>query len=419
LNNFNLYFTKNDSLGTNHVGIGYDCGDNLPGKLSAIQTHPSIISVAGTKTFAGHFRNIDESNSFKTIFTGVYGEAIGQNMLDGAINFGGHFKADSARQSVGVAGISTGGAYSVGVYGEAMNGTVVNYGVYGKATGTNAWAGWFDGPGFLGAGAWTYSDYNLKQNIQEFSEANSILSQLNPVRYDFKTTEFPQLNLSATPQIGLIAQELQQVLPDAVRDAQTPAKYDSLGNIIEESVAFKAVSYEKLIPVLVGGHQAQSNEISQLQLSNDSLRAQNQNLQQQILDLNNRFSQLESCLQAMLPGLCEINHGMIQQNSTGTQEQYKSTINVKLSNKNTIVLNQNVPNPFAESTVINYSIPATVVKAQIHFYDGQGKLINSVEITNRGAGQLNVFGEDLSSGTYTYTLVADGQIVSTKKMVKE
>lgn len=57
--------------------------------------------------------------------------------------------------------------------------------------------------------------------------------------------------------------------------------------------------------------------------------------------------------------------------------------------------------------------------AQIHFYDGQGKLINSVEITNRGAGQLNVFAEDLSSGTYTYTLVADGQIVSTKKMVKE
>lgn len=90
-----------------------------------------------------------------------------------------------------------------------------------------------------------------------------------------------------------------------------------------------------------------------------------------------------------------------------------------MSDKNTIILSQNVPNPFAESTVINYSIPATVVKAQIHFYDGQGKLINSVEITNRGAGQLNVFGEDLSSGTYTYSLVADGQIVSTKKMVKE
>ena len=58
-------------------------------------------------------------------------------------------------------------------------------------------------------------------------------------------------------------------------------------------------------------------------------------------------------------------------------------------------------------------------KSKIHFYDGQGKLINSVEITDRGAGQLNVFGEDPSSGTYTYTLVADGQIVSTKKMVKE
>jgi hypothetical protein len=253
---------------------------------------------------------------------------------------------------------------------------------------------------------------NLKQNIQEFSEANSILSQLNPVRYDFKTTEFPQLNLSATPQIGLIAQELQQVLPDAVRDAQTPAKYDSLGNIIEESVAFKAVSYEKLIPVLVGGHQEQQSTIEQLQTENEDLKAK-------LNELNAKFNQLEICLMNKFPDLCTMSQGIIQQNSTGTQEQYKSSINVKLSNKNTIVLNQNVPNPFAESTVINYSIPATVVKAQIHFYDGQGKLINSVEITTRGAGQLNVFGEDLSSGTYTYTLVADGQIVSTKKMVKE
>jgi hypothetical protein len=82
-------------------------------------------------------------------------------------------------------------------------------------------------------------------------------------------------------------------------------------------------------------------------------------------------------------------------------------------------LDQNVPNPFSEQTVINFSIPASVQKAQILFYNGEGKLIQSVNVAERGLGSLTVFGSDLSSGIYTYTLVADGQIVATKKMIRD
>ncbi|MEO9258424.1 MAG: T9SS type A sorting domain-containing protein, partial [Crocinitomicaceae bacterium] len=96
-----------------------------------------------------------------------------------------------------------------------------------------------------------------------------------------------------------------------------------------------------------------------------------------------------------------------------------SLIRVDLNDNENIVLDQNVPNPFAESTIISYSIPASVQKAQIHFYNLSGRLMKVVDITDRGAGQLNVFGQDLSSGVYTYTLVADGRIIDTKKMVKE
>jgi hypothetical protein len=51
--------------------------------------------------------------------------------------------------------------------------------------------------------------------------------------------------------------------------------------------------------------------------------------------------------------------------------------------------------------------------------DGTGKLINSVDISERGNGQLNVFANDLSTGVYTYSLVADGQITATKRMFKQ
>ena len=33
--------------------------------------------------------------------------------------------------------------------------------------------------------------------------------------------------------------------------------------------------------------------------------------------------------------------------------------------------------------------------------------------------QINVFANDLSSGTYTYSLVADGVVIATKRMVKQ
>ena len=69
--------------------------------------------------------------------------------------------------------------------------------------------------------------------------------------------------------------------------------------------------------------------------------------------------------------------------------------------------------------MIGYNLPETVKRAQILFYDAQGKLIQTVELTARGAGQLTVFADDLSSGVYTYALVANGAVVDTKKMVKQ
>jgi hypothetical protein len=168
------------------------------------------------------------------------------------------------------------------------------------------------------------------------------------------------------------------------------------------------LSFEVLYPIV----EAKDSVITALQ---------SQNLAQQasIDDLNDRLTQLENCLSNILPLLCQMNNTAIQPTLKEVQDQLSAVINVNLSDKNSIVLNQNVPNPFAESTVITYSVPLSVQKAQIQFNDGQGKLIKTVDISERGNGQLNVFANDLSSGVYTYTLVADGQIIATKRMVKQ
>ena len=40
-----------------------------------------------------------------------------------------------------------------------------------------------------------------------------------------------------------------------------------------------------------------------------------------------------------------------------------------------------------------------------------------VEVQERGSGSLTVFAEKLSSGIYSYSLIADGKLIDTKKMV--
>ena len=92
---------------------------------------------------------------------------------------------------------------------------------------------------------------------------------------------------------------------------------------------------------------------------------------------------------------------------------------MNLKDSQTIILDQNSPNPFSEQTTIGYFLTENVVKAQMLFYNAQGKLIQSVDLNERGKCSLNVFAQDLSNGIYTYTLVVDGKIVETKKMLKQ
>ena len=44
-------------------------------------------------------------------------------------------------------------------------------------------------------------------------------------------------------------------------------------------------------------------------------------------------------------------------------------------------------------------------------------MIQLVEINERGKGELIVYANNLSSGIYTYFLVADGKTIDSKKMI--
>ena len=80
-------------------------------------------------------------------------------------------------------------------------------------------------------------------------------------------------------------------------------------------------------------------------------------------------------------------------------------------------LYQNAPNPWSSETVIRYSLPNDVAKADIYIYDMQGLQLKSIPAQGRGESQVTLTARDLKAGMYLYALVADGQLIDSKQMI--
>lgn len=282
------------------------------------------------------------------------------------------------------------------------------YGI--RATGAS-YAAWFDGDVYINgvgtgsSGVFYTSDQQFKTHIDTIANATNIIQQLSPKTFFFDTVSTPQIKFGSERQYGFIAQEVELILPELVSEHTFPAQYDSLGNQTSTAINYKGLNYNAFIAILMKGMQDQQATLD----DKDSI----------ISNLNDRLTTLENCLSGILPLLCQLSNASVQENDETTQKQLINELKVILEDNQNIVLEQNAPNPFAEQTVINYFIPEAVQQAQIVFYNLSGKMIQTVNLTEKGNGKLTVYGNDLSSGTYTYSLIADGKLIATKKMVKK
>ena len=417
LNDFNYYFTgQGTNPDSNNIGssvaIGLNCGVPVPlAKLHVLQSvsnpFPAAPFFNNDLGIAGFFEN-DASGSITVgVFATSYGEA--------ELNVGGAFHATSthtnaAQSTLGVTGIAEngmdentgvmgearGGDFNFGVHGMAGQGTT-NYAVFGEledttTIGSNDFAGYFVGPVHSTHMITQGSDVKLKRNIKDLSSNNALalISKLNPKSYEYSTADYPSMRLPKGNQYGLIAQEVETVLPELVKEAIHPPKRDKQGKIIYPKVEYLAVNYTGFIPVLIGAVKEQQHTI-------DSLKEV----------INERLTLLEN----RLNGCCNAHNYKTDPNEGSNRQT------VELSNLQSIILDQNVPNPFAEQTSISYFIPDDAKNPQIIFFDMAGRVIKSMTI-EKGAGTVTVYAQTLSSGTYKYALLIDGKTIEVKTMMK-
>ena len=318
-------------------------------------------------------------------------------------------------QSIGVQGDATGAVYSYGVFGQAAQSSSANgqafgllgvfgmansfdnsdwnVGVYGKAAGAsngNDWGGWFEGRGFLGASAWNYSDESLKTDIQSLAPSTSLdaIMDLQPRSYSYDTVQFHGLGLPATQQLGLVAQEVEPVLPQLVMDVTRPALMDSTGQVAQEALQFKAMNYIGLIPVLVSAMQAQNARIDELEM------------------------QLASCCATNDDGArgAPVTGSALGSSSTLNPEEQLTPAQERLL--------RIAPNPFTDRTTL-YCTLERAGRMQLIANSADGRDLKVLQEGQREAGEFQYewSTENLAPGGYYITLLLDGEPV-VKRAVK-
>jgi hypothetical protein len=103
----------------------------------------------------------------------------------------------------------------------------------------------------------------------------------------------------------------------------------------------------------------------------------------------------------------------------GAIEFDNGTVYKDVNTSNELTLEQNYPNPFNPSTSISFSIPQPG-KVSLKVYDISGKEIASLisdEYLNTGVYSKSFNGANLASGVYFYSILVNGKVFLTRKML--
>jgi len=103
-----------------------------------------------------------------------------------------------------------------------------------------------------------YTETKLKSNIEPIDNALETIDALNGVRYDWRTDDNPKLRFPPRRQIGLLADDVEKVLPELVH-------HDADGN--------RLVAYSKLTAVLI-------EAVKELKAENEELKSRIEALEQ-------------------------------------------------------------------------------------------------------------------------------------------
>ena len=205
----------------------------------------------------------------------------------------------------------------------------------------------------------TYSDARVKKNILDIeNEQIWNILKLIPKEYELDSTGsyiHPLDNALTHKHFGLLAQDVKKIYPEIVS---------------ENNDGLMSINYIELIPLLIGAIKEQQKTIESIQ--------------------------------------AQLNEGNIK-SSESLPEVTENSLSSSLM--------QNRPNPFSENTVIEVYLADEVSDAKIYIYNMNGTQLKNYDLHLIGNGSITINGGELNPGMYMYSLITDGQVIDTKRMI--
>lgn len=177
--------------------------------------------------------------------------------------------------------------------------------------------------------------------------------------------------IATSPELSAMQQQIEKKIHYGLSADQMEAVFPEL--VYETENGEKAINYMELVPILVQAINELSAKVEELESGETSWR--------------------KTKMATGLPSADE---------------------DVTL-----LSLGQNKPNPFGKTTSIAVSVPEDVRTAFLYVYNLNGNKVAQVDITARGASSVTLSASNLSDGMYLYSLIADGKVVETKRMIVE
>ena len=196
-----------------------------------------------------------------------------------------------------------------------------------------------------------YNYIDVEAAIAATSEGSDTLSATRRTLSEEEAKELDKTHY------GLIAQELQAIYPDLVKEGRN---------------GYLTINYLEIIPLLISSIQELKAEVDVLKGSDSPFKK------------------------------------AATRSAEGDATNLAAVANT---------LYQNEPNPFTVSTVIRCDVAGDVVKADLYIYNMNGEQIAEYAVAERGETSVTIDGGSLNAGMYLYALVADGKVIDTKRMI--
>jgi hypothetical protein len=232
------------------------------------------------------------------------------------------------------------------------------------------------------------SDMRIKNDTSIIDNPVEKVTQLQGItyRYDTMHSKIKHWNTPKGKQAGVIAQQLKEVLPEAVSGS--------------EKGLYK-VSYNQIIPLLIETNKAQQKQIEKLKKKTESVKS-----------LCNKVEKLQQQIQQM-----HKREGAKRFKRSGDQTLNQKTVTIGDDNQAKAMLLQNRPNPYNDKTTIPYYLPKDFKQATMLITNINGQLVRRVTLEQSGKGELTLRTEGLNAGQYIYSLILDGRKIQSRKMV--